>query len=114
MNLNSVFFLKLPQAFPRERLGELLHHLIPRDCFRTVILPHHRNAFVHRTDEEAEGTADTIRLTDLRLMFAVEGDEIDALMRAVLTSDVTEIALNALRFIDLRDGLVEKIQIAEI
>lgn len=109
-----MFRLKLPQRFPRQRLRKLFHEFVPRDGHRAIVLPYHRDAVVDRTDEETQRASDAIRLANLGLVLPVMGNQIDALMRTIFACDVAQIALDTFRFIDLRDRLCQKVQVAEV
>src|SRR5262249_23942431 len=81
---------------------------------------HHRYAILHRTNEGAKITPDTIFFTHFgnRLArhpartetVAVGGDEINALVRAVLPSELTEVAADAILVIEPSDALIIQIQ----
>src|ERR1051326_5597149 len=114
VDLYAVLLLKLPEGFPGKRLGELLHELVPCDRLGAVVFSDHGDARFHRADEEAQCAPDTIGLADPRLVLSVVRHEIDALVGAVLARDVAEVALDAFLLVDLRNGLIEKVQVSEI
>src|ERR1035438_129185 len=74
----------------------------------------------HRADDRTQVAADAVRLAHLRDGFAgdtaraeamtVRRYQVDALVRAVLTRDVTEIAADALVVIDAGNALVIQIE----
>src|SRR5271168_204458 len=74
------------------------HFLLPRHRRQTVVDLLHRDAAIHGTDQRTEIAADAFVVDDARnvnlhslrvaLAAVVRGSALDALMRAVFTSDV--------------------------
>ncbi len=108
MNFNSVFFLKRPQILPGHWLRQFFHQLVP--CFRlcAIVETNHGNALLYRAHDVAEPASDAIAFADFRLFpdfrRAVRSydlvNKINALMSSVFTCNITEIALNTLRFVN--------------
>src|SRR3989338_5651619 len=104
MYIYPVFVLELSQRFPGQRLGHLIHQFIPGDRFFTVVDADHGDTALDRADDEAEAATDAIFFPDLRLFDRLDmpvdpfvlRNEVDALVCAVLASDITEIALDTL------------------
>jgi hypothetical protein len=94
VNLNPVLYLKLPQRFPCERLGHLLHELVPGDCLRPIVQPDHGNTFLDRANDKTQPASHTVVLPDFGLILSVVRNKIDALMGPFIAGDVAQIALN--------------------
>ena len=90
-----MFVLELSQCFPRQRLGHLLHQLVPGQSIGAAVGADHRNTLIDWADDETEPAPDTIGFPDLRLISSIMRKEVDALMCSVITGDIAKIALNA-------------------
>src|SRR6266853_6925486 len=92
----------------------------PAHFLGTIGDRYHANAIINGAHQRAEITTDAILFTDLRDRFAgypsrakaiaVWVDQADALMRAIFTGNVTEIATDAFIVIDSGDPFVVQVE----
>ena len=95
MDFYSMFVLKLSQCFPCQRLGHLLHQIIPCKFFGSAVDVNHRDTLIDRTDNETEPASNAIVFTHFRLIFSIMWKDVDALVRGVITGNIAKIALDA-------------------